>query len=70
VSSEETAERLQPLRERLEQALGARLNDNNLFFSKRLRIAARDAANWDRMADWLHEGADRYTTVLKQLTGS
>lgn len=67
VSSEQTAEELEPYRDRLEQTLGEPPNGDNFFFIKRLRIDASDRANWDRMSDWLHEQAEAYVAVLKDV---
>lgn len=67
VPAEQTAEELEPYRERLEQMLGAPVNGNNFYFIKRLAVDTRDPANWDYMSDWLHEQADAYVAALEQV---
>lgn len=68
VPPEQTAEQLEPYRQQLEQTLGEPVNGNNFFFIKRLEIDTTDRDNWDQMADWLHEQADRYVAVLEEVT--
>jgi hypothetical protein len=65
VPAEETAQQLEPYRERLESLLQVRLNSDYYFFITTLRLDTNDRANWDRMSDWLHEQADKYVATLK-----
>jgi hypothetical protein len=66
VSSEQTAAELDPYRERLSARLGPTAEGNHTFV-KTLRIDANDRANWDQMADWLHEQAENYVAALKEV---
>jgi hypothetical protein len=65
VPAEETAQQLEPYRERLESLLQAPLNSDYYFFITTLRLDTNDRANWDRMSDWLHEQADKYVATLE-----
>lgn len=64
-----TGRDLEPYQDRIEQALAAPVNGNNVFFLKKLPIDTSDRANWNRMADWLHERADTYVDALERIVG-
>jgi hypothetical protein len=66
IPSEQTALSLSPFSERLETTLGAALGSNNSFFLSDLSLNTADRSNWDRMADFLHDTADKYVSALRQ----
>jgi hypothetical protein len=68
---EAAAEQLDPVERQLEARLEAPMNASNprYLFIKHLRLDATNKANWDRIADWLHEEADRYEAALKNVLG-
>lgn len=62
-------EKLAPYRAVVEARLGTQLENEfeNWLLLSNLKIDTDDRANWDRMADWLHQEADRYEAVLREL---
>lgn len=68
VPREETVRVLEGVTEKLAERLGAPMDGRvkNHHFGKRLRIDTRDRANWDVMADWVHDEAARYVQVVSQ----
>lgn len=65
---QEVIDLVAPVRDRLEQRLGSTIKEGGWHILVRsLKIDTNDRANWDRMADWLHEEADRYEAVLREL---
>ena len=71
VAAEETAERLRPFSQKIEDAVGAPINDesDNFYFLKRQMLDLNDRANWNRAADWLKAEADRYEAALRDVLG-
>lgn len=68
---EAAAEQLDPVERQLEALLETPMNAGNprYLFIKHLRFDATNKANWDRIADWLHEEADRYEAALTNVLG-
>lgn len=66
-SQETSRAMLAPYVDALTQRLGAPIAGGIHGFVKSLRLDTRDRANWDRMADWLHEQADKYVATLKDV---
>src|SRR6266850_2705576 len=53
-----------PLQQRWQANLDGNHNVPKAFFQSRKSINARDRANWDAMADWLHNKANDYQAVV------
>ncbi|NBU58300.1 MAG: hypothetical protein EBS23_00690 [Betaproteobacteria bacterium] len=68
---EAAAELLDPYERQLEERLGVPINATNprYLFIKHLRLDATNPGNWDHIADWLHEEADRYVAALTDVLG-
>jgi hypothetical protein len=69
---EETEVRLAPFAEVLASQLGEDLVNHNVpaaFFQSCKSINAKDQANWDTMADWLHNKANEYQSVVVRVLG-
>ena len=65
------AQKLQAVEERLASRLGRPLGDpkGRYFFLSKIQVDSRDRANWDRMADFLADEANRYIQVLGDVMG-
>jgi len=62
-------ELLDPYREPLEQALGAKFDATRAedFLSRKKRIDLTDQDNWPEAIDWLHENVLQYRNTLRQI---
>jgi hypothetical protein len=60
--------RLAPHLTELERRLNASPNDD-WAFGKSKAFDTKDRANWDQMADWLHETAELYVNTLTDVLG-
>ena len=58
--------RIEPYLEPLRKALNGETMSE--FGGTMLQVDARDRANWDRMADWLHDRRIVYEGVLRETT--
>ena len=69
---EDTEVRLAPMAGALASQLGRDLVNHNVpkaFFQSRKSIDAKNQANWDTMADWLHNKANEYQSVILRVLG-
>jgi hypothetical protein len=69
---EETEVRLAPFAAALASQLGRDLVNHNVpkaFFQSRKSMNAKDRANWDAMADWLHDKANDYQAIVLRVLG-
>jgi hypothetical protein len=69
---EDTQVRLAPFAGALASQLRKDLVNHNVppaFFQSRKSINAKDHANWDTMADWLHNKANEYQSVVLRVLG-
>jgi hypothetical protein len=66
----ELADRLDPLRQQLEQKLGAKYGRTTgaIFFDRSARFDINNRANWPTAIDWLHEMAKVYLSALKEIS--
>lgn len=60
-------EELSPFAGQLETDLQAKLGDGRYLFGQALHLDSRDQANWDAMADWLHERSEHYANAFARL---
>lgn len=65
----EVFDQLAPYAELLGQRLGATIGAGTTWycFEKSLKVDVSDRANWDRMADWLHEQTAIYRQALTEV---
>jgi hypothetical protein len=71
-NDEDIRVRLAPFARGLASQLGQELVNLNVpkaFFQSRKTINAKDQANWDTMADWLHNKANEYQSVILRVLG-
>jgi len=57
------------VREALQERLGVAMG-RDITFGNTLKLDPKDEVNWERMADWLAEQAERYEAALRELLPS